>query len=152
MQPFSRRKGLLNRRKSIARRHEELNLRKWGNHKFDESTGQVFIETTASILSAEERDWTRKTEVLRGLHSIDTQIQSEKSLARKQRRDNRIESHSQKHLGNSHIVSPASRGARSLQDLALTSAIRNIRDVSSESMENLPTHLVRRIWDVVRCR
>jgi hypothetical protein len=98
------------------------------NHKFDETTGQVYTETTASIQSADDRDWTRRTlagELQNGGGNLDSLKPSKRG---------------------------GSKGPRSLQAASFNTVLQHISDVTLEALEYLPIQVVRRLWRAVNGR
>jgi hypothetical protein len=100
-------------------------------HKFDEATGQVYIETILSIPSGDDRNWTRNRRVVRERYEKDFVGYEEP-------------------LNGTNME--ASKGARSLQDIAIECILQNISDITSEHLEYLPSQLLDRIWYEVNRR
>jgi hypothetical protein len=100
-------------------------------HKFDEATGQVYTETILSILSSDDRNWTRNRLVVHEKYEKDF-IGYEEPL-------------------NGTKIS-ASKGARSLQDIAIECILRNIPDITQEHLQYLPSELLDRVWFEVNRR
>ena len=105
---------------------------KYGD-KYDESSGQVYRETYVSIPSGNDQDWARRRHVVREQHEKD-------------------------HLGyepayGAHHPRPrASKGVRSLRDIAIDSALDNVANITLEYLESLPSALADRIWSGVNQR
>jgi hypothetical protein len=104
---------------------------KYGD-KYDEASGQVYTETYISIPSGSDQDWARMGLVVR-------------------------DQHEKKNFGyeSAHAASPgiiASKGSRSLQDIAMDTALDNLANITIEYLEALPTSLVNRMWRVANER
>lgn len=100
-------------------------------HKFDEATGQVYTETIVSISSGDDRNWTRNRRVVRERYEKDFVGYEEPP---------------------NDTNTGASKGARSLQDIAVESILRNLSDITLEHLECLPSQLLDRIWFEVNKR
>ena len=122
------------------------------HQKFDETTGQVYTETTAAIQTTTDLDWTRQTILAFGPDWRDQEElaildswksgQSEEDLGGYQRYSDNVR--------NSRII--GFRGARPLQDVAVETILQNIADITLEGIGCLPIPLVRRIWNAVNKR
>jgi hypothetical protein len=149
----SKRKPLFTQNRSglgIQSQHYTLS----SHHKFDESTGQVYSESTASIQDSDDRYWTRQTRVVVGPDYRDSDdgisfsgasggsTESETSLGAYR---DYLDA-----LKNTRVR--GLKGARSLQDCAVDCILNNISDVTFEGIACLPTTLVRRIWHAVNKR
>jgi len=117
------------------------------NHKFDEATGQVYTETTASIQSTDDRDWTRRT-LGPGWRDSEDELQLKmSSRSQESLKDYREYLHS--------VKSPKARrfkGVRSLQATSFESVLQHISDVTLEGLECLPIQVVRRLWHAMNRR
>lgn len=128
-------------------RDDRPGLERWTN--FDESTGQVYSETTASIPLWDDRNWARGTRIVKGAN-----------YRNDEEYDHYVASHGteglpayQKHLDrlrNSRIK--GFEGARSLQDVAIECILENISDITLEGIECLPISILRRLWHAVTTR
>ncbi|KAG9230424.1 hypothetical protein BJ875DRAFT_472267 [Amylocarpus encephaloides] len=120
-------------------------------HKFDEASGQVYTELTASILSEDDHEWTRQTRIVvkpeyRDFDDpggfLDNSDENEANLgAYHEYLDG---------LKNTRVR--GLNGARSLQDIAVDCILNNISDCTLEGISCLPISLVRRIWHAVNRR
>ena len=117
------------------------------DQKFDEATGQIYTEETASIRTSDDRDWTRLAPRIakpltqdRGDYNEYLRVRetgsSVSSLADYEAYLDRLETF--KVLGV--------KGARSLQTSAIECILENISDVTLEGIECLPRHIIRRVW------
>jgi hypothetical protein len=97
--------------------------------KYDEASGQVYTETSVPI-SGGDQDWTRLRRVAR-------------------------EERETEHIGYEPAYGAkaegarASKGARSLQDIAIDATLDYLAGISVEYLKSLPTALLDRIWDEV---
>ena len=130
---------------------ERSDVTRWNFAKYDESTGQVYLETTAAIRTSDDRDWARDSRMVKGADYRDDQEYEEyvrspggerKDLENYQKRLDRLK--------DSRIK--GSKGARSLQDAAIECILENISDITLEGIECLPISIVRRIWHAVNKR
>jgi hypothetical protein len=115
------------------------------NQKFDEATGQVYTETTASIQSADDRDWTRRT-LGPSWRDSEDELQLTHS-SQEGLKDYREYLHS--------VKSPKARrfkGVRSLQATSFEIVLQHISDITLEGLECLPVQVVRRLWHAVNRR
>lgn len=144
--PGRQRKGLLTQRgSSNSAQNERLDSQQWRGHKFDESTGQVFIERTARVISSNDQYWTNRTRLVYGRNEKEELKEEEVARAWDNQR-------SERNGGHIHSQSRVRVGARSLQSIALESVIQNISELAPCSCIYLPVTLVKRIWDAVRKR
>ena len=125
----------------------------WQNAKFDESTGQVYFETTAAIQSSADRDWARQSRVVGGRERRDSrQFAGYVKSSEDGKREGDLGKY-QKHVDrvtNSRVR--GFNGARSLQDTAIECLLENLSDISHEAIECLPIPIVRRLWHVIKTR
>ena len=119
--------------------------------KFDESTGQIYSETTATIPTSDDRDWYRDSRIVKRAKYLDVEQYNRyvkkldngrASLARHQKGLNGLK--------NSRIR--GFKGARSLQHAATECILKNISDITLEGIECLPISVVRRLWHAVITR
>jgi hypothetical protein len=102
--------------------------------KFDEATGQVYTETIVAIASENDLNWTEKR--------CQTRERYEKDFVGYQ-----------ESLGRARDSSPgASKGARSLQDMAIESILGNIHRIDLDYLGTLPSSLLDRVWFEVNRR
>lgn len=102
--------------------------RPWHNSKFDESTGQVYTESTTAIQRSDDRNWTQWHQKI----AVPTCNDADYTRG-------------EVDPGQT----PNSRGAQSLQASAIRCILQNLSDLTVELLESLPIHLIRRIWDGV---
>jgi hypothetical protein len=148
MEPLlSRRRRLLKPSNAKASTVEPNRFMLGDQHKFDEETGQVYSETTASIPSSHERNWFR----LPSTTCAEVDFRDNQDYRRSFQSDLSV------NCGNS-LKEPrakrsmSSKGVRSLQETAIECIIHNISNVTSEVIEYLPNQLVQRIWHEAKRR
>jgi hypothetical protein len=142
----TRRRLLLTRNRSAASTQKQ-GYTLGSHHKYDESTGQVYTESTVSIQNSDDQFWTRQTRVVVGPDYRDSDDgtnlrQAGSSLAAYQDYLDEVK--------NTRVR--GRKGARSLQDCAVDCILNNISDVTYEGIACLPDTLVRRIWHAVNKR
>jgi hypothetical protein len=123
---------------------------RWNFAKYDESTGQVYLETTAAIQTSDDRNWARDGRLVREADYRDD-VDYEEHVKRFGIGDD-PENH-QRHLHrfkNSRVR--GFKGARSLQDATIECVLENISDITLDGIECLPISIVRRIWHAVNRR
>ncbi|RDL31931.1 uncharacterized protein BP5553_09333 [Venustampulla echinocandica] len=123
-----------------------------GNHKIDESTGQVYTETTASIQSTDDREWTHKPR-LRSGQCVQPEASYHEYIAAEGLDQEDAYSKSAEYieaLKDSGVK--CGRGTRSLKDLSVECILNNITYITLEGMQCLPLHLVQLIWDSISNR
>ncbi|KAE9369630.1 hypothetical protein N431DRAFT_413850 [Stipitochalara longipes BDJ] len=98
--------------------------------KFDESTGQVYTDWYVPIMDSNDQNWARRGHSVREYHE-------EKHMAYDSAQD----------IHNSVIY--ASKGARSLQDIAISSVSSNISNIPLDVLRSLPILLVDRLLEEV---
>jgi hypothetical protein len=127
-------------RERLGARNERPHSPRWNAAKFDETTGQVYLETTVAIQTSDDRDWARDCRIVRGTDCLDDEDCGEYSsgLAAGRKLG---------HLKDSRIR--GSKGARSLQDAAFECILENISDITVEGIECLPLAVIRRLWHAV---
>lgn len=118
--------------------------------KYDESTGQVYSETTATIPTWDDRDWARDSQIVKGARYRNDEEYNEYVRLRNgteglQKYQQRLDG-----LRNSRIR--GIEGARSLQDAAIECVLENISDITIEGIECLPNSILRRLWHAVTTR
>jgi hypothetical protein len=144
----SKRRLLLKPRKSLkAPRGNTLR----DHHKYDESTGQVYSETTAEIQGADDRNWTNQTHVVAG-PDYRWSDESTAFFCDSDEKEVNIGAYHDHLDGLKNTRLKRFKGARSLQDAAVECILHNISDVTLEGLACLPTPLVRRIWHAVNKR
>ena len=106
-------------------------LRKLGGLERVDENGQVYAEWYASAPDKNDYNWARQC------HSFEEKQEGniKDSLAAQGARS-----------------SVNGKGARSLQGIAVGSALRNITHIPVEAFQAMPTWLVDRLWDEVICR
>lgn len=120
------------------------------HHKYDDSTGQVYSESTTAIQTSDDSNWTSQTRLVVGPEYRD------EDEAHNFVPTNEIESSIGAYhyhidgLKNTRIR--GLKGPRSLQDSAIECIIQNISDCTLEGIACLPPSLVRRIWHAVSKR
>lgn len=153
LQLHSKRRLLLKKRNGTIKRPESLLTR---DHKFDESTGQVFKETTAAIQGMNDpndRDWTQRTRVVIGPDYLDSEDYDELlHIWEPGESEASLDGFHDYMDGMKNSRVRGFRGARSLQDTAIECILNNISDVTFEGMQCLPDQMVRRIWHAVNKR
>jgi hypothetical protein len=147
----------LQSRRKLLLGHNRIEKQDYGlsrHHKFDESTGQVYTESTASMQDRDDQLWTRQSKVVVGPDYRDSDARVSFSEVSGDSRD------SEANPGAYHEYLDAFKnsrvrglkGTRSLQDSAVDYILNNISDVTYEGIACLPTSLVRRIWHAVNKR
>jgi hypothetical protein len=139
---LSKRRRLLKPSNARASTFEPNRFMLGDKHKFDEETGQVYSETTASIPSSHDRNWfqlppttTAKVDFRderdygRGLRS-ELSVNCRDSLKKPKTKRSR-----------------SAKAVRSLQETAIECVIQNISNVTFEAIEHLPNQLIQRIWN-----
>jgi hypothetical protein len=146
-------KWLLPRHNSSCRRRVEPKREKLLNQKFDETTGQIYFETTAPAQRSDDREWARNSCVLLGPSDQDSElyVQYVRSWKRSGADGDLGEYHN--YLDRVSALGTSSlKGSRSLQDTAIECVIQNISDITPEAIECLPSSVVRRLWYLVNRR
>lgn len=111
-------------------------------HKFDEETGQVYSETTASIPTSHDRNWFR----LPPTAIAKADFRDERDYSRGFRSE--LSMNCGDNLKKPKPKRPRSaKAVRSLQETAIECVIQNISNVTFEAIEYLPNQLVQRIWN-----
>jgi len=137
----------------IERRSESRYGMPLGNHKFDESTGQIYTERTTAIQSSDDSNWTRNCRVVLGPSLSDGEDHAEQAKSWGIGRTPEDLSQHQKHLDNvKNSKVKGRKGARSLQNAAIECIIQNISDITLEAIDCLPIQIVRQIWHAVNQR
>jgi hypothetical protein len=137
----------------FRRRVHVCHERDWTNQKFDESTGQVYSETTAAIQSSDDQGWDRISRVVRGPSYRDDQLYEEyvKNWDKSKAPENLGEY--QRYLdGVKNSKVRGLKGARSLQDAAIECLLQNISEITLEAIECLPNQIVRQLWHAINQR
>jgi len=128
--PLKRRLLLGQRSKS-----QPLDLPSVGHgQKFDEATGQVYIETIVSIPSGDHLNWTQQR--------CQTRERYEKDFVGYQEP---LDGAQDPNVGSL-------KGARSLQDMAIETILGNIHRIDLEYLETLPSSILDRVWFEVNRR
>lgn len=121
------------------------------HHKYDDSTGQVYSESTTAIQASDDSNWTSQTRLVVGpeyrddgdAHSfVSTTDENESNIG--------AYHHHIDGLKNTRIR--GLKGPRSLQDSAIECIIQNISDVTLEGISCLPPSLVRQLWHAISRR
>jgi hypothetical protein len=137
----SKRRRLLKPSNAKASTIEPNQFMLGNKHKFDEGTGQVYSETTASIPTSNDRNWFRLPPT---------------AIAEADFRDERdygmgFQPELSMNCGDSLKKPRAKRSrrakaVRSLQETAIECVIQNISNVTFEAIEYLPNQLIQQIW------
>jgi hypothetical protein len=123
------------------------------NQKFNEATGQVYTEKTASIQSSDDQNWTRQPRSIVEADYRDDDDYREYAEAWEKSRSVGKLAEFQKYLdGVRNSRAKGFIGARSLQDSAIECILGNISDITLEGIECLPMQIVRRVWREVNKR
>lgn len=123
------------------------------NQKFDESTGQIYTEKTASIQISDDRDWPWQTPVVAMSDIRDTVDYYEYLKAVEMGRSVESLGEYQAYLDRLQSFRVIGfRGARTLQNSAIECILENIEDITLEVIQCLPRHIVRRVWHAVNQR
>ena len=131
--------------------NERSDITGWNSAKFDESTGQIYLETTAAIRTSDDLSWARECRLVKtadyrdDLDYDDYVERLEEGRADLERYQIRLDG-----LKNARLR--GFKGARSLQDAAIECVLQNISDITLEGIECLPLPIVRRIWLAVNRR
>jgi hypothetical protein len=129
--------------------NERSNITRW--NKFDNSTGQIYLETTAAIRTSDDLSWARDSQLLKTADYRDDQDYDDyfkslggggKDLGKHQKQLDGLKNSRVRNL----------KGARSLQDAAIECVLQNISDITLDGIECLPLPIVRRIWHAVNKR
>jgi hypothetical protein len=144
-------KWLLPQRRRIAAAGNVRSDTRWNSAKFDESTGQVYLETTAAIPTYDDKNWARDSRLVKGPIYRDDEDYNQ-YLKRLGGRTKGLEKYHMRvdEFKNSRVKN--FKGARSLQDGAIECILENISDITLEGIECLPIAIVRRIWHAVNAR
>lgn len=135
----------------LEARSERSESTRWNSAKFDQSTGQVYLETTASFPISDHRDWDRDSRIVGDAdyednEGIDAYI--ERLAAGKK--------HADKYWGCLSELEESrnrgSKGARSLQESTIEYVLKNVSDITIEGIERLPHPIVQRLWDAITMR
>lgn len=142
--------GLLPRPKSSFGPRAAAN--RWANHRYHESTGQVYIETIAHIQTSDDRDWAKKTKLFAG-----PSFQERQEYAQYVRSwlegENFHGTYYEKLLDELKNPNPGKRkGSRALEDHAIECILSKIADITLEMIQRLPPHLVHRLWYTINKR
>jgi hypothetical protein len=127
-------------------RSNEWDSNKWVNSKFDETTGQIYTEETASILSADDQNWTRQSHVESDYRDYYRGYADEWTSPFRSEESREIQ---HGHVGEVKISRVGLRGAGPLQDHAIDCIVQNISAITLELVQFLPTSLLLRIWHAV---
>jgi hypothetical protein len=138
---LSRRRRLLKPSNAKASTVEPNRFMLGDKHKFDEETGQVYSETTASIPTSHDRNWFR----LPSTPTAEADFRDGQDYRRSFHCGNSLEKPRAKR-------SMSAKGVRSLQETAIECIIHNISNVTFEVIEYLPNQLVQRIWHEAKRR
>ncbi|KAG0647063.1 hypothetical protein D0Z07_7252 [Hyphodiscus hymeniophilus] len=102
--------------------------------KFDESSGQIYSETTATIPTSDDRNWARDSRIVKGASYLDEEDYERYARRLGGGRGNLVRHHERLDgLKNSRIR--GFRGSRSLQDAAIECILENIADITLEGIE-----------------
>ena len=125
-------------------------ITRWDSAKYDEATGQVYLETTAPIRSSDDRNWTREGQLVADADYRDD-VTYEKYVKRFGIGDDlgKYRQHLQC-FKNSRVR--GFKGARSLQDATIECVLENISDITLDGIECLPISIAKRIWHAVNMR
>ena len=110
-------------------------------HKFDEGTGQVYSETTASIPTSHDRNWFR----LPPTDVAEADFRDRRDYSRDFRSDLSMNCGDNLKKPKSK-PSTSAKAVRSLQETAIECVIQNISNITFEAIEYLPNPLVQQIW------
>ena len=147
-------KWLVSKRKqSLKQRNLRPKTETVHNQKFDEATGQIYTEKTASIQSSDDRDWPWQTPMVAMSDIRDSVDYYEYLKAWEMGRSVENLGGYQSYLDalkNFRVI--GFKGARTLQNSAIECILKNIEDITFEVIECLPRHIVRRVWRAVNQR
>ena len=130
--------------------NERSDITRWNSAKFDESTGQIYLETIAAIQTSDDLSWARDCRLVKPAEYRNDQdyydyVERLEEGADLERYQMRLDG-----LKNARVR--GFKGARSLQDTAIECVLQNISDITLEGIECLPLPIVRRIWLAVNRR
>jgi hypothetical protein len=130
--------------------NERSDITRWNSAKFDESTGQMYLETTAAIRTSDDLSWARDCRLVKTADYRDDQEYNDFERLEEGRAD--LERYQMRLDGLKNARVRGFKGARLLQDAAIECVLRNISDITLEGIECLPLPIVRRIWLAVNRR
>ena len=156
--------------------NERADDTRWSSAKFDDSTGQIYLETTATLQMSDDLTWARDCELLRiedsereyfgNLKRKEEKRRAKRKALAEQESDSDLEydryvetteqdggrEDPEEEWKHKKSRNSGLKGARSLQDAAIECVLQNISDITLEGIECLPISIVRRLWDAVNRR